>query len=306
MPRTMKIKDILGGGGVSVSLEIFPPKREENLDRTREVVERLCLRKPSFVSVTCGAASTRDAHTADVAAFVAARGVTALAHMTCVGAPVRDVRGQLARLRSLGVENVLALRGDLPPGASAPGEGRFAHAEDLVREIRAAGDFCVGAACYPEKHPESADSVEDMRMLKRKVDAGADFLTTQMFFDNSLFYRFLWKAREAGIRVPVVAGIMPITSGRQVERARLLSGSTMPPRFLSIVDKWGANPAAMEQAGVAYATGQIVDLLANGVRAIHVYTMNKPSVAESILDNLSELLGPSRPAAGAAETPAAP
>jgi len=294
----MKIKDILRGGGVSVSLEIFPPKREENLDRTREVVERLCRRKPSFVSVTCGAASTRDAHTADVAAFVAARGVTALAHMTCVGAPVSAVRGQLARLRALGVENVLALRGDLPPGASAPGEGRFAHAEDLVREIKAAGGFCVGAACYPEKHPESADSVEDLRMLKRKVDAGADFLTTQMFFDNSLFYRFLWKAREAGIDVPVVAGIMPITSGKQVERARLLSGSTMPPRFLSIVDKWGGNPVAMEQAGVAYATGQIVDLLANGVNAIHVYTMNKPSVAEAILDNLSELLGPSR-AAGA-------
>ena len=294
----MKIKDILRGGGVSVSLEIFPPKREENLDRTREVVERLCRRKPSFVSVTCGAASTRDAHTADVAAFVAARGVTALAHMTCVGAPVSAVRGQLARLRALGVENVLALRGDLPPGASAPGEGRFAHAEDLVREIKAAGGFCVGAACYPEKHPESADSVEDLRMLKRKVDAGADFLTTQMFFDNSLFYRFLWKAREAGIDVPIVAGIMPITSGKQVERARLLSGSTMPPRFLSIVDKWGGNPAAMEQAGVAYATGQIVDLLANGVNAIHVYTMNKPSVAEAILDNLSELLGPSR-AAGA-------
>lgn len=294
----MKIKDILRGGGVSVSLEIFPPKREENLDRTREVVERLCRRKPSFVSVTCGAASTRDAHTADVAAFVAARGVTALAHMTCVGAPVSAVRGQLARLRALGVENVLALRGDLPPGASAPGEGRFAHAEDLVREIKAAGGFCVGAACYPEKHPESADSVEDLRMLKRKADAGADFLTTQMFFDNSLFYRFLWKAREAGIDVPVVAGIMPITSGKQVERARLLSGSTMPPRFLSIVDKWGGNPAAMEQAGVAYATGQIVDLLANGVNAIHVYTMNKPSVAEAILDNLSELLGPSR-AAGA-------
>ena len=294
----MKIKDILRGGGVSVSLEIFPPKREENLDRTREVVERLCRRKPSFVSVTCGAASTRDAHTADVAAFVAARGVTALAHMTCVGAPVSAVRGQLARLRALGVENVLALRGDLPPGASAPGEGRFAHAEDLVREIKAAGGFCVGAACYPEKHPESADSAEDLRMLKRKVDAGADFLTTQMFFDNSLFYRFLWKAREAGIDVPVVAGIMPITSGKQVERARLLSGSTMPPRFLSIVDKWGGNPVAMEQAGVAYATGQIVDLLANGVNAIHVYTMNKPSVAEAILDNLSELLGPSR-AAGA-------
>ncbi len=296
----MKIKDILRGGGVSVSLEIFPPKREENLDRTREVVERLCRRKPSFVSVTCGAASTRDAHTADVAAFVAARGVTALAHMTCVGAPVSAVRGQLARLRALGVENVLALRGDLPPGASAPGEGRFAHAEDLVREIKAAGGFCVGAACYPEKHPESADSVEDLRMLKRKVDAGADFLTTQMFFDNSLFYRFLWKAREAGIDVPVVAGIMPITSGKQVERARLLSGSTMPPRFLSIVDKWGGNPAAMEQAGVAYATGQIVDLLANGVNAIHVYTMNKPSVAEAILDNLSELVGPSRSAGAGA------
>ena len=287
----MKIKDILARDGISVSLEVFPPKKEENLERMREVIRRLCLQRPSFMSVTFGAAGGRDAHTADVASLIGEQGVTALAHLTCVGSTSAEVAGRLAHLRDIGVENILALRGDLPPGASAPPEGHLGHASDLVREIRAFGGFCVGAACYPEVHPESANSDEDIRRLREKVDAGVDFLTTQMFFDNALFYRFLWKAREAGIHVPVVAGIMPVTSGAQVGRIRSLSNAYLPHRFMSLVDKWGHKPAAMEQAGVAYATDQIVDLLANGVRAIHIYTMNKPTVAEAILANLSQLLG---------------
>ena len=287
----MKIKDILAKDGVSVSLEVFPPKREENLAKMRGVIERLCRQRPSFMSVTFGAAGGRDAHTADVAELIGAQGVTALAHQTCVGCPPAEVRAKLEHLREIGVENVLALRGDLPAGVAAPPDGHFAHAVDLVREVRAFGGFCIGGACYPEVHPESENSDEDMRRLREKVDAGVDFLTTQMFFDNALFYRFLWKAREAGIHVPVVAGIMPVTSGTQVARIRTLSGSYLPHRFMSLVDKWGHNPAAMEQAGVAYATEQIVDLLANGVRAIHIYTMNKPSVAEAILANLSQLVG---------------
>ena len=300
----MKIKDVLARDGVSVSLEVFPPKKEESLARMRGVIERLCRQRPSFMSVTFGAAGGRDAHTADVAELIGAQGVTALAHQTCVGCPPEEVRARLAHLRDIGVENVLALRGDLPPGAAAPPDGHFAHASDLVREIRDFGGFCIGAACYPEVHPESPDSDEDMRRLREKVDAGVDFLTTQMFFDNALFYRFLWKAREAGIHVPVVAGIMPVTSGSQVGRIRALSGSYLPHRFMSLVDKWGGNPAAMEQAGVAYATDQIVDLLANGVRAIHIYTMNKPSVAEAILANLSQLLAPPAPPPGVTTTPA--
>ena len=287
----MKIKDILAGGRVSVSLEVFPPKKDEGFARMREVVERLCAAKPSFMSVTFGAGGGRDAHTADVAGSIEARGVTALAHQTCVGTDPAQLPARLALLRSLGVENILALRGDLPEGAVAPAPGFFAHASDLVRAIRAADpSFCVGGACYPECHPESPHTDEDVRRLKEKVDAGCDFLTTQMFFDNALFYRFLWKVREAGIGVPVVAGIMPITNGNQVARAQKLSGSFMPRRFTALVDKFGDKPAAMEQAGVAYATDQIVDLIANGVRAVHVYTMNKPQVAEAILRNLSEIL----------------
>ena len=286
----MRISDILARGGVSVSLEVFPPKREEGFARMNEVVERLCRQRPSFMSVTFGAAGGRDAHTADVAELIGRHGVTALAHQTCIGSSRDEVAKRLAHLRAVGVENVLALRGDLPEGVAQPPPDHYAHAADLVRAIREAGGFCVGGACYPEVHPESANSDEDLRRLREKVDAGCDFLTTQMFFDNALFYRFLWKAREAGIHVPVVAGIMPITNGKQVERARKLSGCYLPHRFMSLVDKFGDKPAAMEQAGVAYATDQIVDLLANGVRAIHVYTMNKPSVAEAILRNLSEIL----------------
>lgn len=256
----------------------------------RETVEALCAMKPSFMSVTCGASGSIDGHTADVAEFVHSRGCTALAHQTCVAHTREGIASNLARLRAAGIENILALRGDLPPdfeGGVPP--DRYEHASDLVRAIRAAGDFCIGGACYPERHPENPHADSDLRFLKEKVDAGADFLTTQMFFDNALFYRFLWRAREAGINVPIIAGVMPITNGSQVERARRLSGSYMPHRFMSIVDRFGDKPAAMEQAGVAYATDQIVDLLANGVRAIHVYTMNKPSVAAAILKNISEL-----------------
>ena len=287
----MKIKDILASGRVSVSLEVFPPKRDEGFERMREVVERLCAAKPSFMSVTFGASGGRDTHTADVAALIQSHGVAALAHQTCVGTDPAQLPARLAQLRALGVENVLALRGDLPEGAAAPAAGFFPHASDLVRAIRAADpSFCVGGACYPECHPESPHTEEDVRRLREKADAGCDFLTTQMFFDNALFYRFLWKVREAGIRVPIVAGIMPITSGRQVERAQKLSGSFMPRRFTALVDRFGDKPAAMEQAGVAYATDQIVDLIANDVRAIHVYTMNNPRVAEAILRNLSVIL----------------
>lgn len=286
------IAEILVSGRVSFSFEVFPPKKQEGFARMEETVAELCGLGPSFMSVTCGASGSRDTHTVDVAAFARSHGTMALAHQTCVTHSRADIEANLARLRELGIRNVLALRGDLPPdGSAAPAADHYAHASDLVRAIKAFDpSFCVGGACYPECHPESRDSSDDLLHLREKVDAGLDFLTTQMFFDNALFYRFLWKAREAGIHVPIVAGIMPITNGKQVERARKLSGSYMPHRFMSIVDRFGGNPAAMEQAGVAYATDQIVDLLANGVRHIHLYTMNKPSVARAILRNLSDIL----------------
>ena len=167
----------------------------------------------------------------------------------------------------------------------------YPHASDLIREIRKAGDFCIGAACYPEVHPESAVQAEDLRYLKEKVDAGADFLTTQMFFDNNLLYNFLYKLRETGVTVPVVPGIMPITKANQVKRALKLSGSFMPRRFTSLVDKFGSSPEAMQRAGIIYACDQIIDLYANGIRHVHVYTMNKPDVAAAIQNHLSGMLG---------------
>jgi methylenetetrahydrofolate reductase (NADPH) len=188
----------------------------------------------------------------------------------------------------------MALRGDLTPelAASDRSDWHYRHATDLVRELKEAdADFCIGGACYPEVHPESATSREDIRYIKEKVDAGCDFLTTQMFFDNNLLYNFLYKIREAGITVPIIPGIMPITNGNQVDRAIKLSGSFMPQRFKSLVDKFGTTPAAMKQAGIAYATDQIIDLFANGIKNVHVYSMNKPDVAEAIQRNLSDILG---------------
>jgi methylenetetrahydrofolate reductase (NADPH) len=220
--------------------------------------------------------------------------VPTLAHLTCVSSTRETVQARIADMKAAGIENVMALRGDIP--ADMQGKDRsdwpYRYAVDLVRELKDSGaDFCIGGACYPEVHPESADQREDIRHLKEKVDAGVEFLTTQMFFDNNLLYNFLYKIREAGITVPVVPGIMPITAGNQVARAIQLSGSFMPRRFISLVDKFGSNPAAMKQAGIAYATDQIIDLYANGIKNVHVYTMNKPDVAQKILDNLSEILG---------------
>ena len=188
----------------------------------------------------------------------------------------------------------MALRGDIPDALKDCDRCNwdYKHAIDLVRELRASNpDFCIGGACYPEVHPESHTQQEDIKYLKEKVDAGCDFLTTQMFFDNNLLYNFLYKIREAGITVPIVPGIMPITNANQVERAIKLSDSFMPQRFKSIVDKFGSDPAAMKQAGIAYATDQIIDLFANGITNVHVYSMNKPDVAGSIMANLSDILG---------------
>ena len=196
-------------------------------------------------------------------------------------------------MKDAGIENIMALRGDIPADMQSADRCAwdYQHAVELVRELKKAGDFCIGGACYPEVHPESACQKDDIEYLKEKVDAGCDFLTTQMFFDNNLLYNFLYKIREAGITVPIVPGIMPITNANQVERAIKLSGSFMPQRFKSIVDKFGNDPLAMKQAGIAYATDQIIDLYANGIKNVHVYSMNKPEVAQKIQSNLSDILG---------------
>ena len=284
----MKIKDILAGGRPSVSFEIFPPRKDAPFAPVKEAVERLARQRPSFMSVTYGAAGGAKANTVDIAAFVQSCGVPALAHLTCLTATCESLAGEIASLRKAGIENILCLRGDAPKD-SAPPPGCFAHAVDLVRALRRSR-FCLGGACYPECHPECAHMVDEIGYLREKVDAGLDFVTTQMFFDNNIFYRYLAKLRDRGVTVPVIAGIMPVTNGTQIARICALSGTYLPSRFKAIVDRFGDRPEAMLDAGVAYATEQIVDLFANGVNAVHIYTMNKPEVAERIMANLRGIL----------------
>ena len=285
----MRLTDLMTENKVRISCEVFPPKKFEGLQEVRRVTGEIAGLHPSFISVTYGAAGTTPGLTLDIARTVQAAGSVPLCHITCVQSTREHVARVLRDMREAGMENVLALRGDLPK-EGAPCRD-FAHAEDLVRFIHTQGDFCVGAACYPEKHPESLSRAADMDYLKRKVDAGVSFLTTQMFFDNGLLYNFLYRMERAGIHLPVCAGIMPICDAMQVERVIRLSGSIMPPRFAAIADRFADQPAAMTQAGIAFATEQIVDLVANGVNRIHLYTMNKPWIARRIFDNLSDVIG---------------
>ena len=247
------------------------------------------------MSVTYGAGGGTSKYTLEIAKNIKQRyGVPTLAHLTCVSSTRETVREKIMQMKEAGIENVMALRGDLTPEMEKLDRNHwdYRYAIDLIRDIKESGaDFCIGGACYPEIHPESINQREDIKYLKEKVDAGLSFLTTQMFFDNNLLYNFLYKIREAGITVPVIPGIMPITNANQVERAVKLSGSFVPQRFKSLVDKFGSSPAAMKQAGIAYATDQIIDLFANGITNVHVYSMNKPDIAEKIMANLSDILG---------------
>ena len=290
----MKLSELLQGEGLSLSFEVFPPKTDSNFESVKLATEEIASLGPAFMSVTYGAGGGTSRYTLDIAKNIKERySVPTLAHLTCVSSTKETVKEKIAQMRAAGIENVMALRGDLTPELATSDRSGWAyrHAIDLVRELRDCDeDFCIGGACYPEVHPESRDQKEDIHYLKEKVDAGCDFLTTQMFFDNNLLYNFLYKIREAGITVPVIPGIMPITNANQIRRAIDLSGSFMPRRFASLVDKFGSDPAAMTQAGIAYATDQIIDLFANGIKNVHVYSMNKPEVARKILSNLSDIL----------------
>lgn len=286
----MKIREILGQGRPTLSFEVFPPKTEDKYETVEAAAREIAKLSPSFMSVTYGAGGGTSRYTVDVAAALNNEyHVPALAHVTCVSSTREKVHHVLEELKARGIENVLALRGDIPK------EGRLAHdyryASELIREIRQSGDFCIGGACYPEGHVESANKTEDILHLKEKVEAGCEFVTTQMFFDNNILYNYLYRIREKGITIPVVAGIMPVTRASQVKRICEMSGTYLPSRFKAVVDRFGDNPAAMKQAGIAYATDQIIDLIANGVNAIHVYSMNRPDVAARIQENLSDILG---------------
>ena len=291
----MKLTKIFESERPHLSFEVFPPKTTTAFESVKHATEEIAKLSPSFMSVTYGAGGGTSQYTLDIAKHINEEyGVPTLAHLTCVSSTKETVKDMIDKIKAAGIENVMALRGDIP--ADKLNEDRskwtYHHAIDLVRELRNCGaDFCIGGACYPEIHPESATQSEDIKYLKEKVDAGCDFLTTQMFFDNNLLYNFLYKIREAGITVPIIPGIMPITNGNQIERALKLSGSFIPQRFKSLVDKFGSDPEAMKQAGIAYATDQIIDLYANGITNVHVYSMNKPDVAEKIQANISAILG---------------
>lgn len=287
----MKIIDRILDDKVNISFEVFPPKTDDAYDKVLEATDAIAKLAPSFISVTYGAGGGTSKNTAKIASHIKNDlGVDSIAHLTCVSSTKEEVRNVIEDLKEKGIENILALRGDVPQDASFPVPGHYKYASELIDDIKMCGDFCIGAACYPEGHVESEHKNDDIEHLKQKVDSGVDFLTTQMFFDNSILYNFLYRIREKGIMVPVLPGIMPVTNGKQIARICKLSGTAIPERFRSIVDRFGDNPKAMQQAGIAYATEQIIDLIANGITNIHIYSMNKPEVAAAIMANLSEIV----------------
>ena len=287
----MKIKEHLLNGKVNLSFEVFPPKTDAKYDSVVAAVDEIATLKPSFISVTYGAGGGTSQNTVKIASHIQNKlGVDSIAHLTCVSSTKEEVRRQIQELKEQGIQNILALRGDIPKDSIFPIPNQYKYVYELIEDIKAQGDFCIGAACYPEGHVESEHKEEDILHLKQKVDCGVDFLTSQMFFDNAVFYNFLYRIREKGITVPVIPGIMPVTNGKQIARSCELSGAVLPARFRAIVDRFGENPKAMQQAGIAYATDQIIDLIANGIQNIHVYSMNKPEVAAAIMSNLSEII----------------
>lgn len=288
----MFISEMLNNDKVTVSFEVFPPKADSSFDVVKSAVGELNGLHPDYMSVTYGAGGSTSKRTADIASHIQNElGTNALAHLSCIAATRGQISEQLKELKNAGIENILALRGDVPESGVLPAGMEYHYAWQLVEEIKKVGGFCVGAACYPEGHVECLNKTKDLDYLKQKVDCGCDFLVTQMFFDNNVLYTFLYNAMKAGIEIPVTAGIMPVTNSKQISKICSLSGTSLTPKFRAILDKFGDNPAALKQAGIAYAVDQIVDMVSNGIKGIHVYTMNKPDVAKSILNSLSAVLG---------------
>ena len=288
----MKISEILNQDKVTISCEIFPPKKGTQLDNYKTIVAEMAKLKPAYISCTYGATGGTSDYTVEIADTINKCNVPAIAHLTCVSSSKEKVHSVLDELKNRNIENILALRGDIPDDKDFPLPNHYSHAIELIREIKEMGIFCIGGACYPEGHPEAKNMDEDLTFLKEKVDAGCEYLTTQLFYDNNIYYSFMHKALKKNIDVPVVAGIMPVTNAVQIKRSMALTGNLVPRELLMLIDRFGDSPEAMMQAGIAYATEQIIDLIANGVNNIHIYSMNKPKVAEKILDNLSSIYIP--------------
>lgn len=273
-----------------LSFEIFPPKKEEALRNIDETLGLLCDLHPDFISVTFGAGgSTGDNKTVEIAKKIKNNyGIEPLVHVTCLQYDKREISEILKQLEDAGIENVLALRGDVNP--NFPMKHDFKYASELVEFVKSQGNFSISGGCYPETHLEAPDAVADIRNLKKKVDAGAAHLISQLFFDNELFYCFYEKTRIAGIDVPVDAGVMPVTNRAQVERMVNTCGASLPPKFERILHKYENNKAALLDAGMAYTINQIVDLIAHDVDGVHIYTMNNPAVAKRICDGIRNLV----------------
>ncbi|NLM06428.1 MAG: methylenetetrahydrofolate reductase [NAD(P)H] [Tissierellia bacterium] len=287
----MRISDILKEDKIRLSYEFFPPKANSPFEPVFNAVEEVAKLKPAFCSVTYGASGGASANTMKVAGYIQNElGGSVLAHLTCVLSKKEEIEGKLQEMKDQGIKNILALRGDLPTDDPDRREKDFMYASDLIKYLKENHDFCLGGACYPEGHVESQDKDTDIGYLKLKEEVGAEFLTSQMFFDNNLFYNFMYKIRDRGIRIPIIPGIMPVTNVNQLKRIKELSGAQLPAKFVQIADKFRDKPEAMKQAGIIYASNQIIDLISNGFKLVHVYTMNKPEIAESIHDNLSNII----------------
>lgn len=288
----MYIKDIFDKKNPVISFEVFPPKKDSGFDKVKSAVERLSKSNVDYISVTYGAGGSTSKKTGEIASYIQDElDTVSLAHLTCVSATKSEIHSKLEEFKSLGIKNILALRGDIPSDSEFPNPMQYKYASELVADIKAFGGFCIGGACYPEGHPNSETVDEDIENLKIKVDAGCEFLVTQLFFDNELFYDFKNKCVQKGINVPITAGIMPITAASQIQKMCSLSGgAVMPRKFTRMFAKYQDDPEALKQAGIAYAVDQIIDLLSNDSHGIHIYTMNKPDVAEKIVGSISHLL----------------
>lgn len=286
----MKIIDILKNKRVTLSFEVFPPKTADAVPTALAAAKAIAALHPDFMSVTYGAGGGTSDFTVHIASAVKKTyGVEVMPHLTCLSSTKEKVTETLQDYKEAGFETIMALRGDVP--ADGTRKNDFEHATDLMKQIKSFdSSMALGGACYPEGHPESPSLAADIKNIRSKVDAGAQFLSTQMFFDNSLFYSYLNRLHAAGIDVPVLAGIMPITNKRILTRSLAMSGTAVPARYIAMVDAYGDSPEAMKQAGIAYATEQILDLYANGVRNVHVFTMNKPDVAKAISENIRPVL----------------
>ncbi|MBO4524427.1 methylenetetrahydrofolate reductase [NAD(P)H] [Ruminococcus sp.] len=285
----MHIKELFGKKTV-YSFEVFPPKKTSPVNVIYDTLDELNGLKPDFISVTFGAGGSGNSKYAlEIASKIKASGITPMLHLPCINFTKSEIDMALNEAQERGIENILALRGDINP--DIPPVGEFHYASELISYIRTKGSFDIAGACYPECHPDAKNLIEDITNLRKKIEAGADHLITQLFFDNDSFYEFREKAAIAGINVPIEAGIMPVVNKNQIERMVTTCGASLPKKFVRIMTRYEHSPEALCDAGIAYAVDQIVDLVASGVDGIHLYTMNKPYVARKISEAVSGILG---------------